>query len=129
MFNVVIVAFVGFDVSQEDYVVREILRAVGSGQNDDYCLECRVVRGETDTVAVLFIYQRGGGSAEVVGEIVSNIDECISSRRSELGRFSSFEALWVKMVFTRERSWLRLLETFIFCWIWGMFLSAKAASR
>lgn len=28
-----------------------------------------------------------------------------------------------KMVFTRERSWLRLLDAFIFCWIWNLFLN------
>lgn len=33
----VVVAFVGFDITQEDYVVGEIQRAVGSGQNDDCC--------------------------------------------------------------------------------------------
>ena len=30
-------------------------------------------------------------------------------------------ALRPKMVFTRERSWLRLLDVFIFCWIWDLF--------
>lgn len=33
----VVIAFVGFDIAQEDYVVGEIQRAVGSGQNDDCC--------------------------------------------------------------------------------------------
>lgn len=30
-------------------------------------------------------------------------------------------ALRPKMFFTRERSWLRLLDAFIFCWIWDLF--------
>ena len=33
----VVIAFVGFDVSQEDYVVGEIVRAVSTVQNDDCC--------------------------------------------------------------------------------------------
>ena len=33
--DVVVVAFVGFEVSQEDYVVMEIQRAVGLRQNND----------------------------------------------------------------------------------------------
>ena len=37
VFDVEVVAFVGFDVSQEDYVVREIELAVGTGQNDNCC--------------------------------------------------------------------------------------------
>ena len=37
VFDEVVVAFVGFDVSQEDYVVGEIVRAVGLVQNDDCC--------------------------------------------------------------------------------------------
>lgn len=32
-------------------------------------------------------------------------------------------ALRPKMVFTRERSWLRLLDAFIFCWICDLFLN------
>lgn len=37
VFDVVVVSFVGFDVSQEDYVVGEIVRAVSTVQNDDCC--------------------------------------------------------------------------------------------
>lgn len=33
----VVIAFVGFDVSQEDCVVGEIVRAVSTVQNDDCC--------------------------------------------------------------------------------------------
>ena len=37
VFDVVVVAFVCFDVAQEDYIVGEIQRVVGSGQNDTCC--------------------------------------------------------------------------------------------
>ena len=33
------------------------------------------------------------------------------------------EALRPKIVFTREKSWLRLLRFFIFCWIWDLFVN------
>ena len=33
----VVIAFVGIDVAQEDYVVGEIERAIGAGQNDNCC--------------------------------------------------------------------------------------------
>ena len=55
VFDVVVVAFVGFDVSQEDYVVREIEYTIGLGQNDDCGGEYRVVRGEADAIAVLLV--------------------------------------------------------------------------
>ena len=37
VFDVVVVSFVGLDVAQEDYFVREIQCAVGLGQNDTCC--------------------------------------------------------------------------------------------
>ena len=33
----VVIPFISLDVAQEDYVVREIQRAVGSGQHNDCC--------------------------------------------------------------------------------------------
>ena len=56
----------------------EIVRAVGSIQNDDCCGECQGVRGETNAIAVLLIGQIGRLSAEVVGEIVLYFGESIS---------------------------------------------------
>ena len=43
--DVVVVAFVGFDVAQKDYVVGVIEHTIGTGQNDNCCRECRVIRG------------------------------------------------------------------------------------
>ena len=37
VFDVVVVAFVGFDVAQKYYVVGEIELAIGAGQNDNCC--------------------------------------------------------------------------------------------
>ena len=45
VFDVVVIAFVGFDVAQEDYVVREIEHTIRTGQNDNCGGECRVIRG------------------------------------------------------------------------------------
>lgn len=78
VFDEVVISFVSLDVTQEDYVVGEIQRAVGSGQNDNCCGECRVVRGEANAIAVLFVGHGGRLSAEVVGEIVLYFSECIS---------------------------------------------------
>ena len=78
VFDEVVIVFVRFDVAQEDYVVREIQRAVGLGQNDDCGGECWVVRGEANAIAILLVGQIGRLSAEVVGEIVLYIGECIS---------------------------------------------------
>ena len=78
VFDVVVVSFVGFDVSQEDYVVRKIEHTIGLGQNDNCGGECRVVRVKTNAIAVLLVDQSGRLSAEVVSEIVLYIGECIS---------------------------------------------------
>ena len=75
VFDVVVVAFVGFDVSQENYVVGVVECAIGLRQNG-YCGRgCWGVRGETEAIAVLLVGQSGRLSAEVVGEIVLYIGE------------------------------------------------------
>ena len=78
VFDEVVVAFVGFDVAQEDYVVGEIEYAFGLRQDDKCSRKCRVVRGQADAISVLFIGQSGGGSSEIVGEIFLYIGERIS---------------------------------------------------
>lgn len=78
VFDVVVISFVSLDVTQEDYVIGEIVHAIGAGQNDNCRGECRVVRSEANAIAVLLVGQSGRLSAEVVGEIVLYIGECIS---------------------------------------------------
>ena len=78
MFDVVVISFVGLDVAQEDYVVGEIEQAFGLRLNDKCGGKCRVVRGETDTVAVFLVGQSGKLSAEVGSEIFLYIGDCIS---------------------------------------------------
>ena len=58
VFDEVVIAFVGFDVAQEDDVVGEIEHAFGLRQNDKCSRKCRVVRGEADAVTVLLIGHR-----------------------------------------------------------------------
>ena len=76
VFDEVVVAFVGFDVAQEDYVVGEIEHAFGLRQDDKCSRKCRVVRGEADAVTVLLIGHRRGFRSEVVGEIFLYFGEC-----------------------------------------------------
>ena len=76
VFDEVVVAFVGFDVAQEDYVVGEIEHAFGLRQDNKCSKKCWVVRGEADAVAVLFIGQSRGCRSEVVGEIFLYFGEC-----------------------------------------------------
>ena len=45
MLDEVVITFGSLDVAQEDYVVGEIKLAIGTGQNDNCCGECWVVRG------------------------------------------------------------------------------------
>ena len=79
----VVIAFVGFDVAQEDYVIRKIEHAFCIGQNNncgEECriVKCRIVRGEANAIAVLLVGQSGRLSAEFVGEIFLYFGECIS---------------------------------------------------
>ena len=78
VFDEVVIAFVGFEVAQEDYVVGEIEYPIGLCKNDKCGRECRVVRGEADAVTVLLIGHRRGCRSEVVGEIFLYFGECIS---------------------------------------------------
>ena len=78
VFDEVVISLVGFDIAQEDDIVGEIVRAVSMVQNDNCCGECRVVRGEANAIAVLFVGHGGRLSAEVISEIVLYIGECIS---------------------------------------------------
>ena len=71
-----VIAFVGFDVAQEDYVVGEIEYPFGLCKNDKCGRECRVVGGEADAVAVLSIGQSRVCCTEVVGEIFLYFGEC-----------------------------------------------------
>ena len=76
VFDEVVIAFVGFDVAQEDYVVGEIEHAFGLRQDNNCCGECWVFRGEADAVTVLLIGHRRGFRSEVVVEIFLYFGEC-----------------------------------------------------
>lgn len=120
------------DSAKQQYVVGEMGGSVRGCQDyERYCKRCSF-GGKTGAIGVVLIAQFGGRSAVVVGEIFLDVGEGCSEAwvayDRKAGRRLRFKGVLVtgvvlrpKMVFTRERSWLRLLDAFIFCWIWDLF--------